>query len=627
MNLSSQKLGRKLLFELVQANGEATLSLEKSVSIAIAAEQDRLIDVFVTYAGEFEPLAARGFRVQSERHKLAAGSVLLSDLATIASLENVVDIEMAGEIQLHLDIAVPEIHADQVRQGSPPYTGSGVIVGIIDTGLYIYQPGFNKANQTRILSYWDPDPTMQPASSLETVPAAPLNYGIEYTAAAINQALANPGLRQSVRIGDFIGHGSFVTQCAAGNGNSGLNSQPSKYIGVAPEADIVFVVLKPSPTGRTSYTPKALGDAISYIFTVAQNANKPAVINMSFGENLTPSDGTGPLDKIIDAALTDSMGNPLPGRAIVVSAGNEGNARRHSQQVFTANGLNSVTVMIESIGTQQDDTRGDNLDLWYTGTASLNITVTGPDPAKTSGPISPGNSSVGEFITILSLGPQSNGKCNIQIALKKGNTATAVQRGAWKISLQETAGQAGIFDLWINRKEDEVYAQTAGWNTSRENTVTSPATAASAISVGAYGTTDGGQTWRMLSSSSWGVNDVTGLQASQIKPTITAPGIVSAPAVGQLTAEGYGVKVNNKPVVWGSDPVSRLWGTSFSAPLVTGVVALMLQRNPQLGFQQIRDIIQSTARRDHVPTGIVLPNSSWGAGNIDALAAVNKVTP
>ena len=67
-------------------------------------------------------------------------------------------------------------------------------------------------------------------------------------------------------------------------------------------------------------------------------------------------------------------------------------------------------------------------------------------------------------------------------------------------------------------------------------------------------------------------------------------------------------------------------GTSMSSPAVTGIVALMLQANPNLTVDQIRDIIFSTARNDD-KTGALRANDSisvrWGYGKIDALKAVN----
>ena len=93
------------------------------------------------------------------------------------------------------------------------------------------------------------------------------------------------------------------------------------------------------------------------------------------------------------------------------------------------------------------------------------------------------------------------------------------------------------------------------------------------------------------------------------------------------------------------DYTTRFGGTSAAAPMITGVVALMLEANPELGWRDVRDILAITAR--HVGTAIgadpVFPekqftwsvngddaingtglhfNQNYGFGLADALAAV-----
>lgn len=87
----------------------------------------------------------------------------------------------------------------------------------------------------------------------------------------------------------------------------------------------------------------------------------------------------------------------------------------------------------------------------------------------------------------------------------------------------------------------------------------------------------------------------------QIKPDVSALGSSSA------------VYVAERP-----DTYDYSQGTSFSSPLVTGVVAQMLQANPALTPVEVRDILRGTASRASNP------NNAIGWGIVNAAAAVNE---
>jgi subtilisin family serine protease len=64
-------------------------------------------------------------------------------------------------------------------------------------------------------------------------------------------------------------------------------------------------------------------------------------------------------------------------------------------------------------------------------------------------------------------------------------------------------------------------------------------------------------------------------------------------------------------------------GTSFAAAEVSGVVALLLQRKPDLGHEGVRQTLTATAR-DLGPKGV---DRDFGAGLVDAYAAIRAVEP
>ena len=67
----------------------------------------------------------------------------------------------------------------------------------------------------------------------------------------------------------------------------------------------------------------------------------------------------------------------------------------------------------------------------------------------------------------------------------------------------------------------------------------------------------------------------------------------------------------------------RASATSAANPLVTGIIALMLEMNPKLDAPMVKRILHQSARADAL-TGAV-PNPQWGYGKVDAYAALSTV--
>jgi membrane-anchored mycosin MYCP len=99
--------------------------------------------------------------------------------------------------------------------------------------------------------------------------------------------------------------------------------------------------------------------------------------------------------------------------------------------------------------------------------------------------------------------------------------------------------------------------------------------------------------------------------------TLAGPWVdVAAPgeAVVSLDADGEGL-VDTLPVLGDSMPIV---GTSYAAPVVSGIAALVRARAPHLTARQVMQRIEDTAHR---------PPAGWdpfvGHGVVDALAAVS----
>lgn len=95
---------------------------------------------------------------------------------------------------------------------------------------------------------------------------------------------------------------------------------------------------------------------------------------------------------------------------------------------------------------------------------------------------------------------------------------------------------------------------------------------------------------------------------------------VAAPGeeVVSLDPDGEGL-IDSLPTATGEKPIT---GTSYAAPVVSGVVALLRSRSPQLTARQVMQRIEDTARH---------PSAGWdpvvGHGVVDVLAAVTGSAP
>lgn len=150
-------------------------------------------------------------------------------------------------------------------------------------------------------------------------------------------------------------------------------------------------------------------------------------------------------------------------------------------------------------------------------------------------------------------------------------------------SYKESAVAAAVEQLWMNGVVVVVSAGNKG--TQSCSTCYAPANDPMVISVGAA---DDNGTASLSDDSlkSWSSNGQTmdGLS----KPEIVAPGaeITSYMPTGSLRDSGSVVDSH----------YFRMGGTSMAAPVVSGVVALMLQKNPQWTPDQVKWVLMNTTR-------------------------------
>jgi subtilisin family serine protease len=204
--------------------------------------------------------------------------------------------------------------------------GKGVLVGIIDTGIDYTNPVFQyEDGTTKIAAIWD-----QNIDSVDQYPnlTYPAYYGTEYSSEQINKALISSDPLQIVPSFDENGHGTMLAGIAAGSENAGNN-----FSGVAPDAELLIVKLKPAKKNLTDfylippnvpcYQENDIIWALQYLLNTADKLNRPLTICIGLGTSQGSHDNQGFLNTSI------SLSADFPGRVISIAAGNEGMVRRH----------------------------------------------------------------------------------------------------------------------------------------------------------------------------------------------------------------------------------------------------------------------------------------------------------
>lgn len=128
--------------------------------------------------------------------------------------------------------------------------------------------------------------------------------------------------------------------------------------------------------------------------------------------------------------------------------------------------------------------------------------------------------------------------------------------------------------------------------------------------------------WQIAPFSAYGTDETGGS-----KPDLVAPGTGIIAGIANTSTQ-VAQKHGDKLV---SSTYMKVAGTSFSAPQVTGAVALLLQSNPSLTPDQVKYRLKATALKD-APQGRWDTRKSWegyestrdGAGFLDVKAAVTQ---
>lgn len=543
--------------------------------------------------------------------QIVTGRAPVQEIEEIRGNENVISLKAAQELHLCLYNSVPAIRADlesldrnaQSPRGNtfPGLDGSGIVIGIVDTGCDFRHRNFRQGKATRIRWIWD-------QSAEAASPPAGFGYGREISAEGINDAL-RWGDEEAYRILGYtppIGaHGTHVMDIAAGNGREPalfggrqeIAAVSTSHPGVAPNATLVFVQLKTFEGGSLGNSRQLL-DAVEYIFERADQLNMPAVVNLSLSASGGPHDGSTLVEQGFEALLKEK-----PGRAIVVAAGNAYRKQSHTSGTVRR----GETATIRWHTDPRLEQAKNEMEIWYPGDRELKVTLRAPGGKGGLGPVELRETrDLHERGSRTRLGRVShraadpnNGDHQIVIQLPHLENVS----GPWEIELSSETDDVP-FHAWIEQND---HGLSRFEDADTHFTLGSISCGESTIAVGAFDTSEQACLMPPFEATPAGPTRPGVSMRSRQKPEISAPG------AGIVAARAHG-------------GVTLMSGTSMAAAHVTGVVALLFQLAqraglPRLSIQETREIlIQSAQPRDGEPLSHRL-----GAGSVDGAAAVRRL--
>ena len=281
----------------------------------------KMISAFIGVNDDnFDDVEALGVVVESRFKNLMVALIPVDKIEDVARLNNVTLIEVAEILQPLNDQhrivtqagdAISNSAAAQALGLTKQYTGKGVILGIVDSGIDFQHIAFKDINgNNRIVRAYK---LRNNSTSL-------------YTYSSVTDI---NGLTYDTNTGD---HGTHTSTTAGGssvivNGNNVTVTDDhanATYGGMAPEADLVIA-------GLSSLYTTSIGSAIQNICNYADQVGKPCVISLSLGSQTGAHDGTGSIANIISQCAGNN-------HIIVYAAANDAMRSDYFKNVGTSNG-------------------------------------------------------------------------------------------------------------------------------------------------------------------------------------------------------------------------------------------------------------------------------------------------
>ena len=511
----------------------------------------------------------------------------IDQLQTLAQLPEVVEMAMPQHAAPTMKEARHKSHVDEVHAGKSLYTpfkGKNVIIAVIDQGFEFRHAAFlDKDGNSRVKWLWDRSGYSTYATSNRSKsPTDEIPVGTDFQ---------DHGAK---------GHGTHTTGIAAGSdvGND--------QYGVAPEADIIMI---PS----TFIDTEVLED-VQFVKTKAKLQQKPWVVNMSFGSQEGPHDGSRTYDQKMSRLGGEKGG------ILVASAGNNGDKQIHVKSTIPVSQTRYVIFDYPNFERLTEDEKKKKIivfDLWAQSTDGIDRLEIKPFLLINNKVEFMDKAFWDKYAWFFDSKSATNNKYQTKVWCQLPRIRLDKNDPSILFGLRITNSAKDKEELvhgWVSQDGSYVkksfpkipnnqVLQGDNYYTIADAGGNIPA----AITVGAY--TSRSKHTNKLTNKSYDLGMEIGsrsyfssmgpvLNTAVKKPTVLAPGAQVCSAMNQLYP-GFDEKnwmISEKVKVNGEDfYYADEQGTSMSAPYVAGVIALWLEANPNLTHTDIEKILEKTS--------------------------------
>lgn len=615
-------------------------------------------------------LEAAGMTVMTVRGDIALVSLPVDSVESWSCLPGIRKMSLQREMKPMTDLARKEAGIDDIHKGlglqDIPYTGKGVIAGIVDEGMdpnNISFIGSDGKNRIKYLTYFDGTADKYGYPHCEY-------YGEGlYDRDEAGNVFAYPGVENFVTDNTSAYHGTHTMNVLAG----GYTGNP--YYGVATGADIA------ASCGNLADVCIAMGVSgiLDYAAYRGQFGDAPSVVSLSLGATMGAHDPDGLMNRFLEECGKESI--------IVVAAGNEGDLKIALDKDMEGED-SSLATLIYPYYYRYDASKPEDRFNTYIRQGAVMVFSDDETPFEIKAFIMTGEPGNYRKRAVYDLTGEEGSyflSDSFYADYVGGSVNATVGRyfdgyiGGGSMYDEDLGRYYGVFDYYLFSKPEfginpdgseaaivgfeitgsdgqriECYCDGANtWmadygledytDGKLDGTISDMAVGRNVLVVGAYTLRN---SWKGLDGEEYGfdVNEDFGiddigrysafgtLADGRTLPHICAPGSAVISAVSRPFVEmnfkgdeaAIAANFQAKATMGGKDYYWKAeTGTSMSTPLVAGAIALWLEADPSLTFDDVLDIISRTAVRDeYVERGNPV---QWGAGKLDALAGLKEV--